>query len=252
MSVLRHVAPELTMEPTNSAYFLDTLGSMQEELIHNGVDYRIIGSVAAHAWLDDTEVSPAITPLNFNRHGAHTPDQAVPDIDLLLPRSDITFGQELRKKYQAGSHAVKLGLAVGVQTIDFCPNQSASRLTHGDIVQEFDSSTFAPHVATLKGVDVKTLSPDALLHTYVTAGGLLRKRDIPAVRGLSRLSYADTVQHTKEFGMFHDFIARRASEHPSVKAVGRTVEVAKNILPPRLYNFGYNQALKVASKLNLR
>jgi hypothetical protein len=63
----------------NQQIFLDDLALTQEWFDAKGIDYRVVGSVAASAYLDP----PGHTSLDFDRQGASTASQRVPDIDLI-------------------------------------------------------------------------------------------------------------------------------------------------------------------------
>jgi len=237
--------------PARSQQFYETLGAVQGELESSGVDFRVLGSVAAHAWLRDGPYGAA-TALDFDRPGAHTPDQRVPDIDLLLPREAVKRGQELRTEYLRRELPVKLGVAIGVNVFDFRPDQPTSYLTHKQMANGFATSTFAARTVQLGGVNVRTLDPNALHHTFVTTGGLLRAKDWPLAKGLAELAAGERAQHDEKFGVFHHFIQERDQRYPAERRSSAVREVAKRHLPPKAYNFAMNQALKAASALGRR
>ena len=77
--------------------FLETLGEVQSEFNKKGIDYRVIGSVAGHAYLEP-DLPEGVPTLDFNRKGAVTPDQLVPDIDIIVPRADLPEARVLRSR----------------------------------------------------------------------------------------------------------------------------------------------------------
>lgn len=242
--------PEIPVSPAQQSFF-ETLQDVQGRLDSAGVEYRVLGSIGTAALLQGTAFDGAI-PLNFDRPGAYTPDQKVPDIDLLLPRGDIKFGQELRERYLGQILPVKMGVAMGIMIYDFRPDQPTSYLRYGKVEHAFDSAVFEPKIAKLGDVDVKTLSADALLHTFVTSGSLLRKKDVPAARALAALATEKGAEHDAKFGPFHDFISDRNRLYPAVRRRSVVHEAVKRHAPPRAYNIAMTSALKIASKLGRR
>lgn len=73
-------------------HFLDGLVELQDMFESRGVEYRIIGSLATSAYTED----PGSCSLDFNRKGAVKLDQRVPDIDLIVPRSELPIVREFR------------------------------------------------------------------------------------------------------------------------------------------------------------
>lgn len=164
--------------------FLETLDIAQGQFDKHGIEYRIIGSVAASAYLEADEDCS----LNFNRPEARTAYQRVPDIDLIVPRSAVPYMKTVRRELLTQQQPVKLGLVFSQSTIDYRPQEAWSYLNHGSTTLPIDSQLFVATKKELLGVSITTLSPQTLLHTYGTFGGKLRHKDFQTVVGLARLA----------------------------------------------------------------
>lgn len=188
---------------TSGEYFFDQLEHAQNSLASEGIDYRIVGSVAAAAHVQSTLV--------FDR-----PDNrqaySIPDIDMIVPRNQLDVARCIRDELYCKGEGVRLGLAFPSQTIDWRPNEKHSYLTFTkDIRQPILSTLFDRVDGNISGVPVVTVSPATLLHTYVVNGGTLRSKDLPAIRALVRKN-RDSNQIPEElFNGFHDFIRARQS-----------------------------------------
>lgn len=227
--------------------FLDTLAEVQDEFDQKGIDYRIIGSLASHAYLDANHND--IPPLNFNRKGAATPDQQVPDIDLIVPRADLAGAREVRTKALTKVQPVKLGLANPTTEIDFRPDEDTSFLTHKDVILPVDSDLFSAEEAKLEQVPIQTVPINTLVHTFGTFGGRVRQKDVPIIKALIREGDSPVDPRTK---VFHDFQLQRRKRSPGEHRRSLVIEAVTNKAPARLRNEFYRAALVAADILKMR
>lgn len=230
------------------AAFLDQLADVQDTFHEKGIDYRIVGSLASHAFLGANGVE-GVPPLDFNRKGAATPDQRVPDIDLIVPRDDLPGAREIRKKLLESSFPIKLGLANPTTEIDFLPEEEASFLTHKDIALPVSSELFRSETVPLHGVDLQTIPLDTLVHTFGTFGGKIREKDMPIISALIR---ANPNPPHPETAVFHQYQKERRKKSPGRYRFDRVVEGFNKKAPRRLRNEMYRCALKAADILGKR
>lgn len=228
--------------------FLDQLAGVQETFREKGIDYRIIGSLASHAFLG-SDGAEGVPSLNFNREGAATPDQRVPDIDLIVPRDDLPVAREMRKKLIESSFPVKLGLANPTTEIDFLPKEDASLLTHKDMALPVSNELFRSETVPLHGVDIQTVPLDTLIHTFGTFGGKIRHKDVALLYALMR---ANDEPSDPETAVFHKYQKERRRRSPGQYLFLRTVEAFDAKAPRRLRNEMYRCALKAADILGKR
>lgn len=229
--------------------FADKLSKLHEEFDRSGVDYRVVGSVAFTALAVRSGYD---AELDFDRRGAVTPDQRIPDIDLIFPRADMAKAQELRKKYGPDSDfPIKLGLAAVAQTFDLRPDTDESYLTHKELAVPFDTRVLAPEELALDGRDFIGLSPLALANTYETVGGLIRKKDTSRLKVLTEIHGSDPMSDP-DFMPFRDFNAQRAEKYPRYIMASRAYSLVDGYMPPIVANGIKAAALPVANVLKLR
>lgn len=229
--------------------FLGQLNAAQERLRERGVDFRVIGSVASHAYLQELGGDNALPPLDYDRPGAATLDQRVPDIDMIVPRQDLSVARELRTQLGESDFPVKLGFAASTTEIDFRPGETHSYLTHKDIRVLVDNELLDVRTPTLDGVAVQTLPLDTLTHTYGVFGGKVRRKDMPVMKELIRAKTGPSDPRTEAFHQYHRERRRRS---PGQYRVDRTIEYAKGAVSPRIRNELYKHALKAADLLGRR
>lgn len=228
--------------------FLNTLADTQKEFIRKGIDFRIIGSLASHAYLEP-EIE-AVAPLCYNRKGVATADQLVPDIDLIVPRADLPAAREIRKKTIHGHLPVKLGLAIPTTEIDFRPTEDVSFLTHKNIALPVDNELFRiEEEVQLDEQPIQTIPLDTLIHTYGTFGGRVRGKDLPVLKALIRQIDTPSDPRTK---VFHEFQKMRRKTSPNEHFFALTVEALMEKAPYRLRNEMYRVALVGADLLDKR
>lgn len=240
--------PESLTAPQRKEAFLETLANVQEELDGKGIDYRVIGSLASHAYLDSP--STEITPLNYDRPGAACPDQKVPDIDLIVPRADLVEARKIRTKALTGIQPVKVGVAIPTTDIDFRPGESESFLTHKDITLPVDSDLFrVQEDVSLEGVPIKTMPIDTLAHTYGTFVGRVRQKDMPIIKELIRKSDGPPDPRTR---VFHEFQRQRRKRSPGEHRFNLAFQAFEDNTPRRMRNEMYRAALVAADLLGKR
>jgi hypothetical protein len=229
--------------------FLNTLTEVQDEFEKKGIDYRIIGSLASHAYLG-LELDDDVTPLDYDRKGAATADQQVPDIDMIVPRVDLSGAREIRANTLTSAQPVKLGLANPTTEIDYRPDGDQSFLTHKNIHLPVASELFrAEEGISLEGVPIKTIPLDTLIHTFGTFGGKVRQKDLPIIKALMRKSDQSSDPRTD---VFHDFQSLRRELSPREYKFSLAVETFNNKAPRRLKNELYRVALVAADILGKR
>jgi hypothetical protein len=229
------------------AAFLSTLEGTQEQLRDAGINYRIIGSLATHAHLGNRS-SVSIPPLDYNRPGAATADQSIPDIDIIVPRVDLPAARQIRQDVLDTEFPVKIGLAVPTTEIDFLPDESASFLTHKNLRVPVSTELFHAEMVSLDGVDIQTIPLDTLFHTYGTFGGMIRHKDLPLLRELAK----NNPESSEDTQQFHTYQRARRSASPGEYRFGRAVEAFNERVSPRVRNEFFKYALKAADILGKR
>jgi hypothetical protein len=192
-----------TQKATQEAYF-EAVDYTQQQLDRANIDFRIIGSLASHALITAAGGEPK--PLRFQRPYAIEAVQALPDIDMIVPRSDLLRAREIREDLASSEVPVSLGLAASSSEIDFRPDQESSYLIHNSLSIPVDNRVLNSNEVLLNGVHIRTFPIDTQLHTYGTFGGVVRPKDLPTIRQL-----ASTGNHKDHDDMqpFHDFMRQR-------------------------------------------
>jgi hypothetical protein len=227
----------------NQELFLENLTGTQEWLEENGIDHRLIGSVATSAYIDP----PGQTSLDFNREGAFTPDQKVPDIDLIVPRDRL---DEVRN-YRDSQKNVKLGLAFPSRFIDFRPDENESYLTYRKSKIPVASKSFRPVIRKLIGVPVTTVSPNSLLNIHKMLG-TVRDKDENYVQQLELLTEGEPTEEEDLYFGFKEFSSLYTTHHsPLDYSINATKQMLES-LPPPIRNRAMRCALVLASLSKLR
>lgn len=228
--------------------FLTTLADVQAEFQQKGIEYRIIGSLASHAYLDP--IPGAIAPLNYNRAGAATADQRVPDIDLIVPRADLAGAREIRAHTLHADQPVKLGLANPTTDIDFRPDEEVSYLTHKHIALPVDNELLRAETdLSLEGTPIQTIPLETLIHTYGTFGGHIRQKDMPTLKAL--IKQADT-PFAPGMKVFHDFQKERRKTSPNEYMALLAAEAFESHVPRIVRNEMFRVALVAATLMGKR
>lgn len=223
--------------------FLEQLQDIQDNLYGKGIDYRIIGSVAAHALLPPG----SLEPLDFDRRGAILEFQRHPDIDLVVPRAAIDEVRIIREKKVREKYPVKLGLAAAVSEIDFRPDEVVSLLTHKGLSVAVENNLLAANNGDLGGVPVRTLSIPILTQTYQTFGGIVRRKDMAHIRALVGTEHGNT-----DISAFREFRQSRRRMSPSEAIFARGLEGFNEVAPPVIKNIVAAAAIKAADVIGKR
>lgn len=234
----------------NKEAYLEKLDEVQDRFEREGIESRVIGSLAVHGHLATAGVE--FRELDFDRPGSYTADQRVPDIDLIVPREHLETSSRIRTEALSGKQPVKLGLAIPTSTIDYRPYSDVSELQCKDISVEFPSQLFDVHEVEYHGHAIRTLGATALLHTFVTAGGIARHKDLAMMREMIKLSNSEPDRQHDQYDPFHNFISQRNHKYPNVRLQSRLTEGIFGQMSPAVKNRTMHQALKVADWLKLR
>lgn len=224
--------------------FGENLLKLQETLSGRGIDYRIIGSIGAQALLGDS----VGREVQFDRPGAIKEFQKMPDIDLIVPRDKLEEVRQIREDMleQGGP---KVGLANATAEIDFRPGEENSFLTHKGVAIPIRNELLKPEFGELDGIPVRTLSPDTLLQTYGTFGGIVRRKDMANIRALVRAREGGKAE---ELEPFREFRKKRRELSPREVYVGRAVEAVDSYAPGIVKNALGLVAIRTANILKLR
>jgi hypothetical protein len=184
--------------------------------------------------------------LRFGQPGAVTAADRVPDIDVIVPRNDLA---EVRS-YRDSLTDVKLGVGMPSRFIDFRPGDETSYLTHNDKQIAFETRLFDPVRQEVLGVPITTLSPAALVNTYIS----VREKHRERVAALSELA-AEEWQYSgdsEEFAPFKEWMDSWSTNRSVMdKTVDATVRMMER-LPAPVRARAFRCALALASIANLR
>ena len=218
-------------EIDNRQLFARQLDEVQEYLRGQNIEFRIFGSLAMSAYIDE----PGDSKLDFNRSGAYTLDQRVPDVDLLVPQYSLKTVQTYSDFLRKSSFPVNVELLFPEFYIDYHAEQDESFLMHRKLLRVgVDSRLFEPVIRPFLDTHIVTVDPRTLFHTYVTCGGILRQKDLPRVVTLARRMLDGTIPSAhseREYAQFHDFISQRKHGSPMFTPLKRMCETVGNMLP---------------------
>ncbi|MDB5183669.1 MAG: hypothetical protein JWO07_350 [Candidatus Saccharibacteria bacterium] len=236
-----------TQKASEEAYF-KAVEQTQQKMDQAGIDFRIIGSLATNALIAATGGDSE--PMKFHRSYAVDPEQALPDIDVIVPRADLKRARAIREEMARAEVPVGIGLAASSSEIDFRPDEEQSYLTHGGEMIPVSNSILEAQEVPFHGADVRTLPIDTQLHTYGTFGGTVRVKDMPAIRQLIALRGKHASD--KDFKPFHEFMRiRRTDEKPTQRAI-RMANYVIDKSPTLVGNTIRSVGKKVASRKGLR
>lgn len=215
--------------------FAMRLREVQAWLQERKIDYRVIGSVATSAYLDDGVTSS----LNFSRKALNL-HQRIPDIDLIIAKTDIPVVQEYQRELEQDPFfPITLEVLVPQCHIDWRPDEQASYLIHKELYVPAQSSVFNPVEQRFLGTHIVTVDAMTLFHIYVVSGGILRHKDWHGALGLARLVREGKTCHTEdEYRPFHQFLRLRAKQYPGYIQSRRVSEWLRNHIPSRIYYWG--------------
>ncbi|MGH3265267.1 MAG: hypothetical protein ACRDNS_25105, partial [Trebonia sp.] len=210
--------------------FAACLAALQRWLDAEQIPYAVLGSVAVTAWTDEG------TSLAFNRPGARNLSEAVPDIDLLVPRVSVKRVKQHMREIERDSFPVHVDTFWPEFWIDFRPGSAISYLTHGEIRVPVPTSLFSPSAAPVLGESVAALDPRVLLFLYRTLD-VVRRKDAPRIAALTDglLSGALASRFTdQDCEVITVFAVARRQRYPLFIAAKRAWAVLTDALPPQV------------------
>ena len=227
--------------------FQDSLHSLVNELERHSIDYRAIGSVAAEAH--------GIFPIDFSPRKAVDQIDMNPDLDVIVPRSDLPGAREVRSLFEHRTYPIKLGLAIPSMQVDLNPSETTSRLTWGNQALPIPSSVFVGEQHQVQDVVVTTVPAETLRHFYSE----MSPRGESGIKYLSKLAFFNVAlgtdaEHTKEdpYKVFHDYAELMQKHMPLSR---RTMELFYRLtahMTPEQRNRLRHVALKAAGVVGWR
>lgn len=145
--------------------FLRELTAAELWLRGEGIPHVLIGSLACWA-----RVGHGVAPV-FGRLEAFGAVQRCPDIDVLVPRAALDAVREYARAARSGPFPVAIDASGAACFIDLRPRSEQSYLTHRRLRFPVPSDLFTPQPAWLGEVEITTIDPRVLLHTFGTIGG---------------------------------------------------------------------------------
>lgn len=217
--------------------FLGRLNEAQEWLRQHNIPFRIIGSLALHTYTG--------LPINYvrkNRVGY----QRVPDVDLIVPRANLSEVEAYRKTLLNQDFPVDLSLPSAQIHIDFRPGEEYSYLTHKNLKLPMKTDLWQPVTRYIDTTPIVTIPPRTLFHTFVVCGGILRDKDWGEIMALGRYIRSEVNEFTQtetDYATVHEFIRRRRKQYPWDSRMMWLAETQVPKLPSFLY-------FQICDKLN--
>jgi hypothetical protein len=171
----------------------------------------------------------------FGRPEAFSAVQRCPDIDVLVPRAALNAVREYARAARNGPFPVAIDVSGAACFIDLRPDCEQSYLTHRRLRFPVPSDLFAPQPARLAGIEITTIDPRVLLHTFGTIGGIVRRKDEPKVRALAdALESGVAVSRftADDCAVFARYAEERDSRYPRYRYFVRLVDEMLEVLPP--------------------
>lgn len=222
--------------PEKQYQFAQRLNEAQEWLYSHGIEFRVLGSVATSAYID----KDGPCSLNFERQGAYGRYQRMPDVDIVVPTSEYlrtkVFRDELERR---ATNPIGIEILPSVCHFDFRPGEEHSFIVHKDLKVPFLTDLFRERRVAFLDISLTTVDPRTLFHTYVTLGGMLRKKDWPKALKLARLIRDTHISQFTENDMkpFHDFLASRESLFPEYQRYRIAANWLRSMVPNRINSF---------------
>lgn len=209
--------------------FLRELAAAELWLSSESIPHTLVGSVACWA-----HAGQAAAPV-FGRREAFSAVQRCPDIDVLVPRSALNAVREYARAARNRPFPVAIDVSGASCFIDLRPDCEHSYLTHRQLRFAVPSDLFAPQSARLAGIEITTIDPRVLLHTFGTIGGIVRRKDGPKVRALAgALESGVAVSRftADDCAVFARYADERDSKYPRYRHFVRLVDEMLEVLPP--------------------
>jgi hypothetical protein len=209
--------------------FLRELGAAELWLRGEDIPHALVGSLACWA-----HAGHGVAPV-FGRPEAFSAHQRCPDIDVLVPRAALDAVREYARAARTGPFPVAIDASGAACFIDLRPGSEQSYLTHRRLRFPVPSDLFAPQPTWLAGVEITTIDPRVLLHTFGTIGGIIRRKDAPKITALAgALKSGAAVSRFSEddCAVFAHYAQERDSRYPHYRAFVRLVDEILEALPP--------------------
>jgi hypothetical protein len=209
--------------------FLRELAAAELWLRDEGIPHVLIGSLACWA-----HAGPCVTPV-FGRPEAFGAVQRCPDIDVLVPRAALGAVGKYARAARSGPFPVAIDASGAACFIDLHPHSEHSYLTHRRLRFPVPSDLFAPQPAWLEGVEITTIDPRVLLHTFGAIGGIVRRKDVPkttALAGALESGAAVSRFCEDDCAAFTRYAEERDSRYPRYRAFVRLADEMLEVLPP--------------------
>jgi hypothetical protein len=217
------------------AEFLQRIGKFLTWLDQQDIAYRLLGSLATASYTD-----PEMKAVNFARTATFHRSQRVPDIDILVMRDDVSsVYQEGRRMLHDSTPSIRVELVYPIYSVDFRPTSPESFLVHNDLHIAVRSELFRPITRQIGGIDVITVDPRTLFHTFTLCGGILRHKDWPKALAMGRYMRDNRISQFKEsdYEEFHTFMKLRHQRFPSYAHSRRFADSTLSLLPTVCANF---------------
>jgi hypothetical protein len=228
----------------NKSEFLQKLNQVQSVLDEEKIPNRLLGGIAVASYLNTN-----LSRTDFDRKNIFTKDQRIPDIDLLVPRLQIQKAQNICGPIMNDSQfPVRVEFASGIEHMDFRPQEEYSYLFHKSLSVEIPTILFKPVTRNVAGIDITTVDPLTLFHTFGVWGGILREKDWKQLVPLRRAIENDlpTDFSEEDFDGFHKFLKQRHEEYPMYAFTRRVGTEIGKLLPDSVEN-----VLRICNKISI-
>lgn len=203
----------------NEEIFYGQVRELLGRLNDANIELRVLGSIGATALLASTD---DVKELDYDRPYFLSPDKQFPDVDLLIPREDISEAWAIRRHMLKQAHPIKAGLAIGFTAIDFYPDRPVSKLLAAGISYDIDSSLLDSNYVNYNGVYIPTLDPLVLANTYGLIGGCIRPKDVSSIRSLTKLALTTSGYSQEDMKPFKCMRSRSMSRRSGLRC--RTID----------------------------
>jgi hypothetical protein len=209
--------------------FLSQVSAAERWLTREGIPHAALGSLACWAY-----AGPDSAP-EFGRAYAFSAVQRCPDIDVLVPRTAVAVVTRYSRSARRDPFPVAVDVSGAACFIDWRPDAETSYLTHRRLRFAVPSGLFAPQPAHLPGIEITTIDPRVLLHTFGAIGGIIRHKDGPKIAVLTRALEAGTAVSRfseDDCAVFARYTGERDRRYPAYRAFVRLVDDMLDAVPP--------------------
>lgn len=223
-------------------HFFESVQCVKDRLDRLSIEYRVIGSIglAAHGILEPRTHPDATDPI-----------YQVPDLDVILPRSELKGAREVRRYMRGQAHPLAVGLAVSTTIVDYRPDEKVSYLQWGCKSVGLNTKAFEGESQLFGGLELITVNKETLRHIYKSLPP--RVKDEPALERMDELLGPDVEAHNDDLlDPFHQYAELVASSKPIKHYLAGGAIWAINKLPQALQGGARKFALTGASVLGMR